>query len=360
MAGSIDLANFDWSCFNLVVIDESHNFRNATSSKKDEHGKTIRYSRYERLLKKVINEGGNTKILMLSATPVNITLHDLRNQLYLMTERSPYALSEPLGIPDYEAVLKRAQNNFEKYQDHHRDKRLMIEALGGDLFRLIDGVSIARSRRQITEYYEKDLENIGQFPDALRAGTRTPPTDIKGELSYDDLNEEISQMSLSLYSPSEFLISDKQQTPPGDTENANATSNIELRRRQRSEINHMGMMRVNLLKRLESSVDSFVKTLERILDTVEKREQVIAKFEETGDPSITVTSELYEDDEDEEFEVNGDSSSYRLKDLDVGKYKTRLAEDKQHLNSVLMRARIVTPERDGKLEALKQDIRDRG
>ena len=357
-ANGIDLAKFDWSNFNLVVIDESHNFRNATPSKRDEQGNLIRPSRYERLLEDVIQAGGSTKVLMLSATPVNITLTDLRNQLYLMTERSPTALREQLDIPNYEAVIKQAQKRFEENQHHHRDKRLMIEALGADLFRLINGVSIARSRRQIKEHYEKDLKDIGAFPEPPNPEKRTPQTDVKGELSYDQLNEEISKMYLSVYNPSYFLLSNRQQALLGAEKGTNVPSNLDFRQRsERSFI--IGIMRVNLLKRLESSVDSFVKTLEKIIRAVENLEQRIAEFEETGNPALTVSGVLYEDEEDEDFERNERAKSYRLIELDLEHYKRRLGEDKQLLNQIRDRAKLVTPARDGKLKALRQDIRNK-
>ena len=357
-ANGIDLAKFDWSNFNLVVIDESHNFRNATSSERDEEGNIVRFSRYDRLLEEVIKTGGNTKVLMLSATPVNITLTDLRNQLYLMTSKSSSALREPLGIPNYRAVLERAQKRFEKIQKQHYNKRLMIETLGGELFRLIDGVSVARSRRQITEHYEKDLEDIGQFPKTLDPENRTPPTDIKGELSYDELNEEIGKISLSLYNPSDFLLSNRQQTLLGTSKGANVPSNLEFR--QLSERNFTGIMRMNLLKRLESSVDSFVKTLERILEAVEQLEEKISEVERTRDPSITFSGKLYKDEEDEEYERNEGAKSYRLIDLDLEHYKEQLDEDKRLLTEIRDRAeRIILENRDGKLDTLKQDIRNR-
>ena len=357
-ANGIDLEKFNWSNFNLVVIDESHNFRNSTPGKKDEQGIRVRPSRYERLLEDVIQKGGSTKVLMLSATPVNITLTDLRNQLYLMTEKSPYALGESLGIFNYEMVLKQAQKRFEENQHHHRDKRLIIEALGADLFRLINGVSIARSRRKITEKYAKDLKGIEAFPEPPNPEKRTPQTDVKGELSYDQLNEEISNIYLSVYNPSYFLLSNRQQALLGAEKGTNVPSNLDFR--QRSERSFItGIMRVNLLKRLESSVGSFVKTLEKIIGTVEKLEQRIAEFEETGNPALTVSGVLYEDEEDEDFERNERAKSYKLIELDLEHYKRRLGEDKRLLTEICNRAKLVTPDRDGKLKALRQDIRNR-
>ena len=368
-ANGIDLEKFDWSGFNLVVIDESHNFRNATSSKKDENGKPIRSSRYDKLLDEVIREGGNTKVLMLSATPVNISFRDLRNQLYLMTARSPYALREPLGIFSYESVLKEAQKKFENWAQGSRrpDKHDMVGTLGGDLFRLINGVSVARSRRQIEKHYESDLQIIGTFPEAMEPEKRTPPTDHEKKLSYDDLNEDIGNVSLALYNPSDYLPPDMQQAMLNVNESSNVPSNLKFR--LRSESNFTGIMRVNLLKRLESSVDSFVKTLQKILDDVKNLEARIADFERTGDPEMTVkegpqnekpqNDKDEDNDEGEELELSEPAKSYRLKDLDLKKYKEQLEKDRELLTQIRDKAKCIGPDRDGKLKALRQDIRNR-
>ena len=349
-AKDIDWSKFDWSNFNLVVIDESHNFRNASSSRRDDDDNIVHFSRYDRLLNDVIKTGGNTKVLMLSATPVNISLTDLRNQLYLMTAKDPHALKNTLGIDSYESVLKEAQKGFEEWQSgratSNSSKGEMIDKLGRKLFRLIDGVSLARSRRQIKEYYEQDLKKVGAFPESPAPEKRTPPTDLNGKLSYDILHKEIGKISLALYTPSKFLLN-KEQTQS------------DSRFRQLSERNFAGIMRMNLLKRLESSVNSFTKTLERILEAVDKREKEIALLESDGGKATTIRDELYIDEDDEELDVSEGGRSYELYELNLDEYKAQLAADKQRITAILTRARAIDADRDGKLEALKQDIRAR-
>ena len=85
-SADINLATLNWGNYDLVVIDESHNFRNNTPGKRDEAGDLIRKSRYQRLMDDIIKAGVRTKVLLLSATPVNNDLKDLRNQIYFLTE----------------------------------------------------------------------------------------------------------------------------------------------------------------------------------------------------------------------------------------------------------------------------------
>ena len=143
-AAGIDLASFNWQHYHLIVIDESHNFRNHQGQ------------RYERLLNEVIGKGLKTKVLMLSATPVNTSLIDLRNQIYLMTEKRQNSFRESLGVSDIGGVLKRAQTQFKQWESQaplngQRNKKELLENLGSDFYRLLGGVSIARSRRHIEE-----------------------------------------------------------------------------------------------------------------------------------------------------------------------------------------------------------------
>ena len=166
--GDIDLANFNWQNFDLIVIDESHNFRNHQGQ------------RYERLINEVICKGVKTKVLMLSATPVNTSLIDLRNQIYLMTENRQNSFRESLGVSDIGSLLKRAQTQFKQWESQaplngQRNKRELLDNLGSDFYRLLGGVSIARSRRQIEEFYAGEIDRIGRFPDREKPGKRLPP-----------------------------------------------------------------------------------------------------------------------------------------------------------------------------------------
>ncbi len=169
-SGHVNLANFNWSGFDLIVIDESHNFRNEGRDRKDEDGNLVARSRYNRLLEEVLKEGARTKVLMLSATPVNTSLRDLRNQIYLMTEKQQDAFRESLGIGDVQTVFRLAQREFQEWEKECargsvRDKAALLERLGADFLALLDGVTIARSRSHVRRAYPEAEAEIGGFPE---------------------------------------------------------------------------------------------------------------------------------------------------------------------------------------------------
>ena len=191
-SGNVDLANFNWRNYDLVVIDESHNFRN-------DHGQ-----RYRRLLDEMIRVGAKTKVLMLSATPVNTSLVDLRNQIYLMTEGREDGFSESLGVGSIRSVMATAQRQFKEWETDQargggRDKAKLLESLGADFLRLLDGVSISRSRLQIERFYADEMERVGQFPNHETPVNKYTETDSRGLLSYKNLAERIEKFTLSLY-----------------------------------------------------------------------------------------------------------------------------------------------------------------
>ena len=259
--GDINLANFNWRNFDLVVIDESHNFRNDTPPQRDEAGEVILHSRYTRLLEEVIKDGAKTKVLMLSATPVNTSLLDLRNQIYLMTEKREDVFRDSLGISDIRALLGQAQKAFKAWEDNldergGRDKSKLLAELGADFFKLLGGVSIARSRRQIKQFYAEEISRIGEFPKQLKPKNYYPPTDLNKILSYKVLSDQIEEFALSIYRPSSYVIG-------ADAKRRLAKEKEEKRFNQADRERFLiGMIRTNFLKRLESSAHSLTKTLE--------------------------------------------------------------------------------------------------
>ena len=349
MSGSVDLANFNWRNYDLVVIDESHNFRN-------DHGR-----RYQRLLDEVIREGAKTKVLMLSATPVNTSLIDLRNQIYLMTEGREDGFRESLGVGSIRSVMATAQRQFKEWdtdqaRSGRRDKAKLLESLGADFLRLLDGVSISRSRRQIERFYADEMERVGQFPKHETPVNKYPETDARGQLSYKDLAERIEKFTLSLYQPSEYVTDPARLKELAETR---ATRNFN---QQDSERYLVGMMRTNFLKRLESSAHSLTLTLDR---TIGKIDVLLGKIDryETGRQSQNdlVGAEVVpeEDEEDEDFAVGGRRQSYRLRELDVSRWKDDLRQDKKTLEAVRKQVAAITPERDGKLGEIRQAVRDK-
>ena len=349
MSGNVDLANFNWRNYDLVVIDESHNFRN-------DHGQ-----RYRRLLDEVIRVGAKTKVLMLSATPVNTSLVDLRNQIYLMTEGREDGFRESLGVGNIRSVMATAQRQFKEWETDQarsgrRDKAKLLESLGADFLRLLDGVSISRSRRQIERFYADEMERVGQFPNHETPVNKYPETDSRGLLSYKDLAERIEKFTLSLYQPSEYV------TDPARLKELAETRAARNFNQQDSERYLVGMMRTNFLKRLESSAHSLTLTLDR---TIGKIDVLLGKIDryEAGRQSQNdlVGAEVLpeEDEEDEDFAVGGRRQSYRLRELDVSRWKDDLRRDKNTLEAVREQVAAITPERDGKLREIRQAVRDK-
>ncbi len=352
-SGGINLANFNWQNYDLVVIDESHNFRNDGGQ------------RYRRLLDEVVKQGSKTKVLMLSATPVNTSLTDLRNQIYLMTEGREDSFRESLGVGNIRTLMAAAQRVFKQWETAQsrggsRNKEQLLEQLGADFLRLLDGVSISRSRRQIERFYAAEMERVGQFPKHEKPENYYPQTDLNGALSYKELADRIGQFKLSVYQPSEYVTAPARLQELADTR---ARRNFN---QQDSERFLVGMMRTNFLKRLESSAHSLTLTLDRTIGKIDALLDKIDRYESAGQLASTATT-LEEadvlpddDEEDEEFAVGGRRQYYRLSELDVARWRDDLRQDRVTLDSVRQQITTIKPERDGKLLEIKQAIRDKG
>ena len=364
-ADGTDLAGFNWSNFDLVVIDESHNFRNDTKPERDDAGNITRHSRYTRLLEDVINAGAKTKVLMLSATPVNTSLIDLRNQIYLMTEKREDAFQKSLGISNIRALLGQAQRTFKAWEDNPdagggRDKSKLLNELGADFFQLLGGVSIARSRRHIKSFYADEIGRIGEFPKQPKPENHHPLTDLNGKLSYKYLADQIEKFSLSVYTPSSYVISEEAIQRLANEKEAFRFNQLD---REKFLI---GMMQTNFLKRLESSAHSLTETLERTIGKIDDLLEKINRYKQNQQTSQAGTDILLdddilpdEDDDDEEFLVNKARHPYHLKELDCVCWKKDLIKDKGTLTEALESVKAITPERDGKLQAIKSHIRNK-
>ena len=351
MAGAIDLARFNWGAFDLIVIDESHNFRNEGRDRIDEEGNVVRRSRYNRLLEEVLKGGVRTKVLMLSATPVNTSLRDLRNQIYLMTEKHQGAFREALGIGDIQSMFGVAQREFQQWENARRteakaDKAALLERLGADFLTLLDAVTIARSRDHVRRFYPEVTAAIGGFPQRAKPENLHPETDSEGELSYDDLHQQIGNFRLAVYMPSQYL------KDTSNLEEEKERLRFDQRDRERWLIS---MMRINLLKRLESGVHSFTLTMGRILEKMEDLEARIEKWRDYREDN-EIDTRPDEDEEDEEFAV-GRGRRYRFDELDVDRWQHDLRKDRRVFEALHQRAARVTVERDVKLGELKRVLR---
>jgi SNF2 family DNA or RNA helicase len=364
LSGLIDLETLNWGNYDLVVIDESHNFRNNAPGKRDETGEIVRKSRYQRLMDEIIKSGVRTKVLLISATPVNNDLKDLRNQIYFVTEGSENdgAFAESLGIESVKDTLTAAQKVFSAWarrQGAARKTSDLLEKLSAAFFKLLDELTIARSRKHIQKYYKDTIAQLGGFPVRDKPLSLYPEIDIQGLfLSYDKLNSEIDQYKLSLFNPSKY-VQDKYREEY-------TTSTHDPFSQADRETFLIGMMKVNFLKRLESSVRSFEITMGRTIAKIEALEQKIHDYLQSSQKHASDNLELDldlddtgEDEDAEEATLVGGKFKYKLDhlELDYGKnWLHDLKKDKDQLTGLLQAAQKITVERDAKLAVLKQLI----
>jgi hypothetical protein len=350
LSGDIDLSHVNWGNYDLVVIDESHNFRNKPTHKD-------RDTRYDHLMKRIIQSGVKTKVLMLSATPVNNRLADLKNQIAFVTEGNDVALAVH-GIPSIEATIRKAQGQFNRWLDlaeaDRRPARLM-DMLGFDYFKLLDMLTIARSRKHVQRYY--GTAETGQFPDRLAPVNIKADVDLAGAFRpIREINNEIRRLTLGAYAPLRYVLPHKQAAYDEKYSTKISGGERFFRQVDREE-SLIHLLRVNILKRMESSVASFALTIERQLRDVEA---LLSKID-AHDDSV---EELPIDDidvDDPAFEalLVGRKVKVLLQDVDRVRWRQDLAEDRDRLRALLSAARLVTPDRDAKLAALKRIIADK-
>src|SRR5262249_8787842 len=355
-SGDINLENINWGNYDLVVIDESHNFRNNTKGKRDEDGTLIRKSRYERLLDDIIKSGVNTKVLLLSATPVNNSLSDLRNQLRIITRDEDDFFQKSIGISSLRDTLSQAQKTFTHWskQSEQRTTKQLLESLSSSFFKLLDELTIARSRKHILKYYKDSVAEVGGFPERLSPISLSPEIDSQNEfLSYDKLNDEISGYQLSLFNPSRYVLEEYRHNYDQEI-----VRNFRQSDRERFLI---GMMKVNFLKRLESSVVSFATTLGRTTEKIRDLEKSIKLFIQYRNENLELdfdqlsAAEIEDEEVREAFEV-GKGLKYKLIHLNVDHWLRDLRRDREQLEKLYLSARLVTPGRDAKLAEVKSLI----
>ncbi|MDM8548594.1 helicase-related protein [Desulfobacterales bacterium HSG2] len=359
---NIDLGAINWGNYDLVVIDESHNFRNNTRGKRDEEGHIIRKSRYEKLMADIINSGVRTKVLLLSATPVNNDLKDLRNQLYFISGGKEDAFYDKTDVKHLAQTMKEAQKTFTRWADPKkngtRDVKKLLEKLDSSFFKLLDELTIARSRKHIQTYYKEEMERIGAFPKRLPVISRAPDIDTKDEFpSYDGINREIMTYKLSLFNPWAYVRDEWKsfyEKKAGKTVIAFSQENRE----------HflIGMMKVNFLKRLESSIESFETSMERTMEKITGLQDRIRAYKAAVSDSPEIESpEIYDEDDTELNDANsiGKKLKYDLAHLDLDLWLKDLKSDKDALVLLKNSAKAVTPDRDEKLGVLKSLIREK-
>jgi SNF2 family DNA or RNA helicase len=349
MSNGLDLSRLNWGNYDLVVIDESHNFRNGIGT----HSNT-QENRYQRLMEKVIRAGIKTKVLMLSATPVNNRFADLKNQLAIAYEGDSEILDERLNTTkSLEDIFKQAQtafNAWNKLDPEQRTTDALLRTLDFDFFELLDSVTIARSRKHIEKYY--DTNEIGRFPERLKPVSLRPSlTDLDNAINYNEIYDQLMRLSLCVYTPSDYIFPSKLQKYKDLTHNKgeNLTQTGRERGIQR-------LMSINLLKRLESSVNSFQLTLTRIKSFIDDTVKAIDRFEQYGSAGISTYESTGDDwdmeDENTEFFTVGKKVKIELADMDWKSWREELLRDAEVLELLTLMVADITPEHDTKLQEL--------
>ena len=355
MSNGTDLSRLRWDTYDLVVIDESHNFRNGG---KLDGGEDEKENRYTKLLKNVIRKGVKTKVLMLSATPVNTRFNDLKNQLQLAYEGDSSQLDEKLKTTrTIDEIFKNAQkafNAWSKREPCDRTTDQLLKMLDFDFFEVLDSVTIARSRKQIERFY--DTADIGKFPNRLPPKSLRPQlTGLKEAINYNEIFNQLTLLNLDIYRPSHYILSSKMEKYAelyGDNK-----VNVGFTQANREQ-GIRRLMAINLMKRMESSVFSFNLTLRRIKEQIESTIASIDKFEHSVGARITFTdiSEVDEYDLDdqngEEFASIGKKVQIDLADMDRMSWRRELAKDQEVLELLTLLVDDITPEHDSKLQEL--------
>jgi SNF2 family DNA or RNA helicase len=349
-SGEINLATLNWENYDLIVIDESHNFRNSGTTSEKKKTK----SRYARLLENVLKKGVKTKVLMLSATPVNNKLNDLKNQVAFITEANDSAFAD-LGIKSIEQTLRKSQskfNNWMKLSEKERTTAKLLDSLNFDYFKLLDLITIARSRKHIQKYY--DTTEIGKFPSRNKPITLKPDIDTQDSFPpLSEINKTIRRLTLSAYSPLKYVYPHMQEEYSKKYDIELGNGRVFKQTDRENSLIHL--MRVNLLKRMESSINSFSLTLiklidmnQNIIDMIDNHSESI--YEETNIVDVDIESDEYAS------QLIGNKVKVLIADVDKIRWKQDLQSDLNKLEELLAASLEVDNTRDNKLKILKEKI----
>ena len=361
-SNGLDLSHINWGNYDLIVIDESHNFRNGGKITTDEEDENPRENRYLRLLNQVIRAGVKTKVLMLSATPVNNGFKDLKNQLQLAyegeAEKIDSLLDTKSSIDDIFRQAQTAYNRWVKFEPTERTTAKLLGMLSFDFFEVLDSVTIARSRKHIERYY--DTTDIGKFPTRLKPISRRPClTDLSAAINYNEIYTQLQTLNLAIYTPSDFILASRISKYV-DLDESGSESGLSMHGREKGI---RQLMAINMLKRLESSVNSFRLTIQRIQELIQNTINKIDNFsrDRYGHASWEV-DDYYPSmaAEDEEYYgsafVGGKKTKIDLADMDFISWRQYLEWDNEILNLLLVMLQDITPRHDSKLQQLIEDL----
>lgn len=355
-SNGLDLDRLNWGNYDLVVIDESHNFRNGGRVSQDGD----KENRYLKLLNKVIRKGVKTKVLMLSATPVNNRFVDLKNQIALAYEGESSVLDSKLNTSrSIEDIFKQAQgafNAWSKLVPQDRTTARLLKMLDFDFFELLDSVTIARSRKHIEKYY--DTSDIGTFPKRnIPISKRPGLTDLDTAINYNEIFEQLSMLQLCIYTPTLFILPSKLEKYMSKYDSRQVKGGLTQSGREQGI---RRLMATNLMKRMESSVYAFHLTLVRIKDYIDKTIETITEFENTSHLQSMVFSDITNiqetefdgDDINDDVLAIGKKVKIDLADMDYKTWKHELEKDKEILDLLVCMIADITPEHDSKLQEL--------
>lgn len=347
----IPIDRINWGNYDLVVIDESHNFRNGNGT--NTHGGE-KENRYMRLMNRVIKPGVKTKVLMLSETPVNNRFYDLRNQLALAYEGNPEEINEKLNTKsDIDSIFRQAQkvyNAWCKLPENERTTKNLLSQLDFDFFEVLDSVTIARSRHHIQNYY--DTTDIGTFPKRNKPISLYPKlTDRPGAINYKEVFECLNDLKLTIYTPTKFILPSKLSKYLSEEETENF--------RKGRETGIQRLMSINLLKRMESSVHSFLLTVKRVYGYLYDTSQIIEQFINSGTGNLNEMtdlsaeeSEFDDDDQNTDFFTVGKKVQIDIRDMDYISWKRDIDDDLDTLSLLIGMVEDITPKYDFKLNQL--------
>lgn len=356
-SNGIDLNLINWGNYDLVVIDESHNFRNGdrTSRRHDDEYE----NRYQKLIRKIIKEGVNTKVLMLSATPVNTDFTDLKNQLMIASGGDEYTLAGKLKVNStLSKIISKANKAFDEWSELEPEGRTtekLLDMLSFDFFDLLDSVTIARSRKHVEKYYNE--ENLGTFPERLTPISHRPDLTDLDDIDYNTLFDYIDKLNLVIYNPLSFVLPSRLgKYVDVESSQGKTWANREQGRNS--------LMITNLLKRAESSIYAFRETVEHINNLIVQTIDNIDRFEQNRSNNFNfedIMQSIYAiDDEDNDSDYTvGKDLKIQLADIDRISWRQKLQEDHQVLEELLEKISVITPEHDSKLREIEKVIRQK-
>ena len=346
-SNGLDLVRLNWGNYDLVVIDESHNFRNGG----EVYGEDLRENRYLRLMNRVIRTGVKTRVLMLSATPVNNRFTDLRHQLELAYEGNPSLINEKLGTKrTIDEIFRNAQKQFNQWntrEEAERTTTALLKSLDFEFFKVLDSVTIARSRKHLEKYY--NMEEIGSFPERLKPISLRPRlTDLESAINYSEIYDQLMKLNLSVYIPTDYIFPSMLHKYVDTSRNIN---------RAGREMGIRRLMSINLMKRLESSVESFRLTVGRVQQLIDSTIGEIDTYTSGGyslidGRELSDDADFDDDDRNTEYFAAEHSIKIDLADMDYKTWRDRLAEDSEELALLKIMIDDITPEHDTKLQTL--------